>query len=1218
MTPTDGVAHGQEFKYYDGSRMLRYRPQGSRETFATIKLKKGQTTDEIPSIILSKLQAQGGPQGAKASSTSLMDAHEPGPVPAEDPERAPVDVPAKRQRAQPEVFSPSKHWSGYERARLGERHGRVRMDSFADLQEEVIFLRAFQASVAEHIALGADGDLGPDQAIAAVSALQVALSELIEAADDASDDDAEDIDQGGMASASTAGTGAPPIASRAGPPRPRLAPSPPQQQAKDTMPRGDTKRIRLGRELKQTLKEVCKLQSRDKMVAAAALLEEAAQRSGDASEALAKKRAGELQDLTFTFGDLKLTRNIISNFLELPLVKRLLPEELRKKQAENVDAGTAKILLEAARDFFNDIMATRGRRSDEDRNAFWAGLVALIPANILEDRRGRAAMRLLNVQYRHVKQATILRTAVEQKRGWTQLVSSCHKDRVDLKLIREWWHTDAASMEDNMKKEKVKVFHDGPHPSGSDEANSIVAYEEHMRRLQLAGNKESLSAFKESPQYALLCEETKTARRPNGVQVGIKLVCKARCPCVKRRAVTECDCTICSFVIVNLPIWHRARGQWRAHADPPCACAVCASEDDELSKLYWSCTSSIGALERALTPCGLVEHPDFTLPDAQRPFRAFKRECVSGKCAMRQPSFFRPTPPPSNPNARVCGWDGLFAAPCPLETESEVPFKYHAWEPRLRSKSKDEDKADFYSLELTPQLSTRKEFLVVFSRALTVYMEHVWRVRMSKQAMRLLESWKLTTTLSLYSDFAAQIEFKRVNSATCASPERFNCYVMVAGFKPRSVPVKNKKGEVVGHVRQQTVVAAFCFFESSYKPDARALNIMQEDFERLLATGTAASGEWFMDGVRVPTGESVPEAGDPRGELVEGLREGATASSGSDAATVEPLFKDIELVLSVHDGAPTQFANRTHHHQTAIWRTKMGWPRLDVKLITMHGKGVYDGLGNMIKMIANELGRLAVMILPGARAFVMALAKHYPDPSKVKNQKSGYWKVDKFAYAYYDKSRFTRSRIPDAGAFAGSSKVHMSIGLCQDADKALRDGPLYVSDYLCGCIECARLNFKACKMRHVFGPGMRPVKCPKGIGGAQVSQSATLAEFALKLGRDQLVAFRVADDEEGIEGPVWLAVLNGPHEILKQDVLFAGQTFQKGWYVVRGHWFSFQGEVADGDRRYTLLRDDALFNVNSMIRVENVAFTTRYRRGRGAPKEWLLNAEMYEQLLECV
>lgn len=52
---------------------------------------------------------------------------------------------------------------------------------------------------------------------------------------------------------------------------------------------------------------------------------------------------------------------------------------------------------------------------------------------------------------------------------------------------------------------------------------------------------------------------------------------------------------------------------------------------------------------------------------------------------------------------------------------------------------------------------------------------------------------------------------------------------------------------------------------------------------------------------------------------------------------------------------------------------RMGWPRLDVKLITMHDKGVYDNLGNMIELIANELGRLAVMILPGACAFMLAL-----------------------------------------------------------------------------------------------------------------------------------------------------------------------------------------------------------------------------------------------------
>lgn len=148
---------------------------------------------------------------------------------------------------------------------------------------------------------------------------------------------------------------------------------------------------------------------------------------------------------------------------------------------------------------------------------------------------------------------------------------------------------------------------------------------------------------------------------------------------------------------------------------------------------------------------------------------------------------------------------------------------------------------------------------------------------------------------------------------------------------------------------------------------------MQEDFERLLIAGTASGGEWFMDGVRIPNGEALTEAGDSRGESMEDLRDAASASVGTDAATAEPLFKDIELVLSVHDCAPTQFA--VHIVRRRMWRMRMGWPRLDVKLITMHDKGVYDNLGNMIELIANELGRLAVMILPGACAFMLALVK---------------------------------------------------------------------------------------------------------------------------------------------------------------------------------------------------------------------------------------------------
>ena len=95
--------------------------------------------------------------------------------------------------------------------------------------------------------------------------------------------------------------------------------------------------------------------------------------------------------------------------------------------------------------------------------------------------------------------------------------------------------------------------------------------------------------------------------------------------------------------------------------------------------------------------------------------------------------------------------------------------------------------------------------------------------------------------------------------------------------------------------------------------------------------------------------------------------------------------------------------------------------------------------------------------------------------------------------------------------------------------------------------------------------------------------------------------------------------------MLKDEVLYAGQTFEKGWHVVRGHWFSFQGLARDstGDRRYLQLKDDALFNVNSMIRVKGVQFTSTFRRARkqgGAAavlsREWMMNAEVHQRVLE--
>ena len=55
--------------------------------------------------------------------------------------------------------------------------------------------------------------------------------------------------------------------------------------------------------------------------------------------------------------------------------------------------------------FLKEVLLTKGRRSDADRYAYWAAAVALIPSGVFLSRKGRAIMRLLDVEYRVVKTA---------------------------------------------------------------------------------------------------------------------------------------------------------------------------------------------------------------------------------------------------------------------------------------------------------------------------------------------------------------------------------------------------------------------------------------------------------------------------------------------------------------------------------------------------------------------------------------------------------------------------------------------------------------------------------------------------------------------------------------------------------------------------------------------------------------------------------------------
>lgn len=53
----------------------------------------------------------------------------------------------------------------------------------------------------------------------------------------------------------------------------------------------------------------------------------------------------------------------------------------------------------------------------------------------------------------------------------------------------------------------------------------------------------------------------------------------------------------------------------------------------------------------------------------------------------------------------------------------------------------------------------------------------------------------------------------------------------------------------------------------------------------------------------------------------------------SERPQMAPDFPEYRVALEPTDGAPTQFANATNHHQTACWRTKTGIIRRHAKVI---------------------------------------------------------------------------------------------------------------------------------------------------------------------------------------------------------------------------------------------------------------------------------------------
>ena len=197
--------------------------------------------------------------------------------------------------------------------------------------------------------------------------------------------------------------------------------------------RSEEPRVQRGRELRGALQKVAKLYSHDKTRQAKEAFRAIPEGKTMGARAILG-RADELRELLFTFGGLNTTRAVLEKFLSLSEVKRLLDEDFFKSRQELADAQTATAMLVAAKEFLT-VMHQRvagGRRSDAERNAFWASVVSLMPADLVQNRQGRAMMRILGISYATVKTASVIRRELEDSgKAWVLLTTKKHFDNIE-------------------------------------------------------------------------------------------------------------------------------------------------------------------------------------------------------------------------------------------------------------------------------------------------------------------------------------------------------------------------------------------------------------------------------------------------------------------------------------------------------------------------------------------------------------------------------------------------------------------------------------------------------------------------------------------------------------------------------------------------------------------------------------------------------------------
>eukprot|EP00966_Prymnesium_polylepis_P029595 687623-Prymnesium_polylepis.1 len=165
--------------------------------------------------------------------------------------------------------------------------------------------------------------------------------------------------------------------------------------------------------------------------------------------------------------------------------------------------------------------ASGGRRTDAERNAFWAAVVSLMPAELINNRQGRSMMRILGISYKTMKEANTMRKALEDSgKAWVLLTTKRHFDNIEAhwEIFDDWMHSEEASTPDNAHKEQIRVYRG----YGTDPVTGRRGYGLHWRRAQEGNVKELLAKWRASTAATRFRAASATPKRPEGVLLGRK------------------------------------------------------------------------------------------------------------------------------------------------------------------------------------------------------------------------------------------------------------------------------------------------------------------------------------------------------------------------------------------------------------------------------------------------------------------------------------------------------------------------------------------------------------------------------------------------------------------------------------------------------------------------------------------------------------------------